>query len=62
MDYTIDQIDTLQTVNQQKNEDIQRLNTQLTKALQVERLCVVYHYLIYKFFIFIYRQLNVQSI
>jgi len=40
MDYTIDQIDTLQTVNQQKNEDIQRLNTQLTKALQVERYCV----------------------
>ncbi len=35
MDYTLDEMDTLQTANEHKLNEIQRINTQLTKALEV---------------------------
>ena len=35
MDYTIDEIETLQTANEQKLGELQRINNQLTKALEV---------------------------
>jgi hypothetical protein len=35
MDYTIDEIDTLQTANEHKLNEIQRINNQLTKAFEV---------------------------
>ena len=35
MDYTIDQMDTLRSVNEQKISEIKRTDEQLHKALQV---------------------------
>lgn len=35
MDYTINEMDTLRSANEQKATEIQRINTQLTKALEV---------------------------
>jgi len=35
MDYTIHEMDTLRSANEQKLTEIQRINTQLTKALEV---------------------------
>jgi hypothetical protein len=35
MDYTIDEMETLQSANKQKLTEIQRINGQLNKALEV---------------------------
>jgi len=37
MDYTIDEIQTLQTANEQKTLEIQRIDNQLNKALEVNQ-------------------------
>ena len=36
MDYTIDEMETLQTANEQKITEIERINNQLHKALEVK--------------------------
>ena len=37
MDYTIDEMETLRSANEQKITEIQRINGQLTKALAVNQ-------------------------
>jgi hypothetical protein len=37
MDYTIDEMETLRTANEQKVTEIQRINNQLNKALEVNK-------------------------
>ncbi len=60
MDYTLGEMETLQLANEQKVTEIQRLNNQLNKALDVN----LYHTLIfiYSFILKIFRQSNEQLI
>lgn len=44
MDYTIDEIQTLQTANEQKTLEIQRIDNQLNKALEVNKLLIFIYY------------------
>lgn len=37
MDYTINEMETLRLANEQKVTEIQRINNQLTKALEVKK-------------------------
>jgi len=42
MNYTIDEMETLQTGNEDKLNEIQRINHQLNKALEVKTKTLVY--------------------
>jgi hypothetical protein len=55
MDYTIDEMETLRSANEEKVTEIQRINGQLTKALEVNNT-IKTEYLLF----FISRQLNEQ--
>ncbi len=57
MDYTIDEMETLRSANEEKVTEIQRINGQLNKALEVNNTIKI-EYLLF----FISRQLNEQLI
>jgi hypothetical protein len=47
MDYTIDEMETLRSANEQKLTEIQRINGQLTKALAVNQIQIIYFILLF---------------
>jgi hypothetical protein len=57
MDYTIDEMETLRTVNEEKLTEIQCINNQLNKAFEVNKRISFYFY----FFFFILEILDYQT-
>jgi hypothetical protein len=59
MDYSIHEMETLRSTNEQKIDEIQCINGQLTKALEVNKKKIIF-YILFSFFLF--RQFNEQLI